>query len=310
MAKPKRRALTDAERQQRRAKDRQTATAAVEALKSSDGWQAWLRVRRRFHTYTLSNQLLIAMQRPDATRVAGFRAWLALGYCVRRGEKAIRIWTPIPPSKAKLEAWKAAGANAADKPRTLFRLGPVFDRSQVQELPPPAEPLNLEPPFELVTGDSLAWALPVLNEVGASIGSVVTFESLPEELGGFYEPATRRIVVNDCRAVNGRVAVLIHELAHALIRLDRQEDDPALSYAQEELVVESVAYTVCGACGLDVTGAAIPYLASWSERAELATIEKIAKLIDRLAHRIEDPLLTTSEGEQLKSVGAITQAAA
>jgi len=53
MAKPKRRPLTDAERQQRRAEDRQTATAAVEALKSSDGWQAWLKVRRRFHTYSL-----------------------------------------------------------------------------------------------------------------------------------------------------------------------------------------------------------------------------------------------------------------
>lgn len=209
MAKPKRRPLTDAKRQQRRDEDRRTATAAVEALKSSEGWQAWLTVRRRFHTYSLGNQLLIAMQRPDVTRVAGFRAWLALGYCVRRGGKAIRIWTPIPPSKTKLEAWKATGAVATDKPRTVFRLGSVFDRSQVQELPPPAEPVDLEPPFEPVTGDTLGWALPVLKDIGASIGSAVTFETLPEELGGFYERATRRIVVNDRRALNGRVAVLI-----------------------------------------------------------------------------------------------------
>jgi hypothetical protein len=56
---------------------------------------------------------------------------------------------------------------------------------------------------------------------------------------------------------------------------------------------KTVAYTVCGACGLDVAGAAVPYLASWSGQADLETIERTAKLIDRLARRIEDPLLTT-----------------
>ena len=291
MAKSRRRPLTDAEREQRRAEDRQTAMAAVEALKSSEGWTAWLRVRRRFHAYSLANQLLIALQRPDATRVAGFRAWLELGYCVRRGEKAIRIWTPIPPSKAKIEAWRADGADPAAKPTTFFRLGPVFDRSQVEELPPPAEPAPLDPPVEPVDGDSLAWAVPKLVELGASIGSPVTMEPLGGGIGGFYELATRRIVVDAGRSINGQVAVLIHELAHALVRSDREEGDPTLSYAEEELVVESVAYTVCGACGLDVAGAAIPYLASWSEQAELETIERTAKLIDRLARRIEDPLL-------------------
>jgi len=207
--------LTNAERAQRRAEDRQTAIAAVEALKSSDGWKAWLTVRRRFHTYSLGNQLLIAMQRHDATRVAGFRAWLTLGYCVRRGEKAIRIWTPIPPSNAKLEAWRAAGAVVADKPRTVFRLGPVFDRTQVEHLPPPVTPVNLDPPVVPVTGDSLAWALPVLEQVGTTIGSSVTLEPLPEKDGGFYELKTRRIVVNSRRSANGQVAVLVHELAHA-----------------------------------------------------------------------------------------------
>ncbi len=297
MATKKRSPLTDAEREQRRVQDRQTAMAAVEALKSSDGWRAWLRVRRRFHTYSLGNQLLIAMQCPDATRVAGFRAWLGLGYSVRRGEKAIRIWTPMPPSKRKLEAWKAAGANPSERPRTFFRLGPVFDRSQVEELPPPAEPADLEPPFVPIEGDLLASALAPLEQVGASIGSTVSFAPLAEELGGFYEPATGRIVVNARRTVNGQVAVLIHELAHAFLRHDRREDDPAFSYAQEELVVESVAYTVCGACGLDVAGATVPYLASWSEQAELETIERTARLIDRLARRIEDPLLSPQAAE-------------
>ena len=125
---PKRTQLTDAEREQRRAADREFVQQAVEQLRSSEGWQRWLTTRRHFHVYSLTNQLLIAAAMPHATRVAGFKAWLKLGYCVRRGERAvIRIWIPIPPSKAKLEAWRAAGADPAEKPRTFFRLGPVWD---------------------------------------------------------------------------------------------------------------------------------------------------------------------------------------
>jgi hypothetical protein len=59
--------------------------------------------------------------------VAGFRAWLKLGYCVRRGERALRIWAPITPTKAALEKWQSAGGDPRDRPRTHFRLGPVFD---------------------------------------------------------------------------------------------------------------------------------------------------------------------------------------
>jgi hypothetical protein len=81
---------TEAERQARRAADRQRAAAAVEALTSSDGWQAWLRTRSRFHNYSFTNQLLIAMQCPGATHVTGFRKWYELratrpcgvGHCV------------------------------------------------------------------------------------------------------------------------------------------------------------------------------------------------------------------------------------
>jgi hypothetical protein len=67
--------LSEADRAQRREADRQRSIQAVEALRSSSGWQEWLAARRHFHSYSLSNQLLIAMQCPQATRVAGFRAW-------------------------------------------------------------------------------------------------------------------------------------------------------------------------------------------------------------------------------------------
>src|SRR4051794_5724858 len=87
--------LTEAERAQRRARERELTAQAVEQLRTSAGWQAWVRVRARtgLRRYSLHNQLLIALQDPAATRVAGFRAWLALGYCVRKGQTCrIRVW--------------------------------------------------------------------------------------------------------------------------------------------------------------------------------------------------------------------------
>src|SRR3954452_9572073 len=105
--------LTDEVRRARREADREKAREAVEALRSTDGWKRWLSCRRHFHRYSLATQLLIAFQKPDAARVAGFRAWLRLGYSVRRGERALRIWVPLPPSKRALEEWKASGEDAA-----------------------------------------------------------------------------------------------------------------------------------------------------------------------------------------------------
>jgi len=103
------------------------------------------------------------------------------------------------------------------------------------------------------------------------------------------------------------VATLIHELAHALTALEREDEDPELSYAAEELVVESVAFTVSGSIGLDTIGESVPYLASWAQAAPLETIEATAKLIDRLARRIEDPLESaaeTAEAEENPCEGA------
>jgi hypothetical protein len=265
-----RRTLTEAERAQRREHDRQTMLAAVEQLRSSEGWQRWLTSRRHFRPYSLSNQLLIAYQRPSAQRVAGFRAWLAMGYCVMRGQRAIRIWAPMSPSKRAIAAWQAAGADPAERPRIWFKLAPVFDR------------------LSRVRSGDVADRLPALVALAGAIGSHVAFEPVAGDAHGYYELATRRIVIDTSLPANARVKTLVHELSHALLRAEPAEEDLALTRAEEELVVEATAYRVCGgALGLDTAGYSIPYLASWSQQTPLATIERRAGLIDRLARRIE-----------------------
>lgn len=312
MAKQTRKPLTDTEREERRRAERELLTSAVAQLKTSDGWLAWLRVRKAFRTYSMTNQLLIAMQNPNATRVAGFQKWLTLGRCVRKGEKAIRIFAPVPPSKKKLDEWRAAGSDPKERPRTLFKLASVFDVSQVDKLPPPAEVAELDAPFDLtVAGDELAELIEPdgpLHALAAELGYSLSFPA--REGGGsthgYCDPRARRIVVFADTTANSQAATAVHELAHALVRVDRQDADPVLDYAREELVAESVAYSVLASLGIDAGTSSIPYLASWSQTAPIETIEQHAKLIDRLAKRIEDAVLPSERGD----VGRLTDKAA
>ena len=98
--------LSEAERERRRTADRERLRQAAEQLLSSEGWQRWVRTRATngLSRYSFNNQLLIALQTGGtATFVAGFKAWLKLGYAVRKGERAIRIFAPMPLGSAREE---------------------------------------------------------------------------------------------------------------------------------------------------------------------------------------------------------------
>jgi len=202
----------------------------------------------------------------------------------------IRIWMPVPPGKKQLDAWQASGADPNERPRTWFRLGPVWDRSQVEPLPPPAEPVALDPPISEPDGDSLDWALPHLTALVNELGCTLVLEEHHADLGGLFAPATKVISINSAHTVNHQVKTLIHELAHGLMHLT-DRDGPDLSYAEEEIVVESIAFSVVGGLGIDTSGYSIPYLTSWSQDdADMEIVEACAELIDRHAKRIENAI--------------------
>ena len=135
--------LTDAEREQRRAADRERLKQAAEQLLTSDGWQRWVRLRSRagLARLSLSNQLLVALAQPDASFVAGFKAWLDLGYCVRKGEKAIRIIAPMPVKGRDRATGEETGETI-----TLFKGVSVFDAQRVEPLPRESEGVRDERP--------------------------------------------------------------------------------------------------------------------------------------------------------------------
>ena len=183
--------------------------------------------------------------------MAGFRAWLDLGWCVTKGSTAIRIWAPCPPSKRQLKAWRDAGADPDEKPRTGWRLASVFAQDQVAELPPPARPVPLEPPIAEIRGDSHEDLIAELVDLAGEIGYTVTFgDTGPAD--GLCNAKEKRIAVAERLEANGQLAALIHELAHALVAED--PDAPRLDYAQGELIAESVAFSCCQTIGLDTSG--------------------------------------------------------
>jgi antirestriction protein ArdC len=129
------RSLTDAERDARRRADRERIEQAARALLTSEGWQRWIRVRATngLSRYSLRNQWLIAIECHargiTPTYVAGFRAFLALNRCVRKGEKAIRILAPVAVKQRD-----NAGEETGEK-RVYFRTVPVFDVAMTEALP-------------------------------------------------------------------------------------------------------------------------------------------------------------------------------
>ena len=282
--------FTDQEREARRAEDRDRLAQAARALLDSEGWKRWVRTRATngLSRYSLNNQMLVALQAPGATYVAGFKAWLGLRYCVRKGERALRILAPVPLRKRTTQNDSAdadADEEGGERPRVTFKATAVFDRSQVDPLPD-CEPTPLEPPCEPLTGDSHAHLLEPLRAFCADeLGFSVEVRELSGSVGGWCDHAAREIVLDARVAPNAQLRTLIHESAHALGVSYR--DYPR---AQAEVIVDCTAYIVAASVGLDVGGESLPYVAGWGEEDSVEAVTRFAAVIDELAGRLEGVL--------------------
>lgn len=287
-----RRRLSDAEREERRRRDRERLEEATRSLLTSEGWRRWIEVRRNngLARYSLHNQLLIAheaVSRGISPRyVAGFRWWAEHGYRVRRGEKAIRILAPIRRRRRDPEADEDGYVVVG------FRGVPVFDVSQVEATP---DAISLEPPpAAAIDGESHAGYLPSVERLLARIGCVVRYER--DGVEGFYAPKRGEVVIESRLPGNARLRTLLHEAAHALVDRELLDEEERLPYATEEVVVETMGYLVASSVGLDTQGEAVRYVAGWS-REEAREIARLAELIDAGARRLEEALEVGASAE-------------
>jgi hypothetical protein len=286
VANTSRRRLTDEERDQRRRADRERLQTSAEQLLSSEGWQRWVRVRSQtgLARLSLSNQLLVALARPDATFVAGFKAWLRLGYSVKESERAIAIIAPVP-----IKQHEKLSNDETDNTRLLFKTVFVFDRTQVDPTNG-REQAPLGPPCEPLTGDSHAHLLAPTRSFAESLGFTVSFESIPGTTGGWCDQNARRIVVDADQPANARLRILIHETIHAL----------GVGYAEygrerAEVIVDTATHLACSSIGLRVDGETVPYVAGWGESGALEAVTAFATTIDELARQIETALAEPAE---------------
>lgn len=211
MAKKSSRHASEQKRAGRRRRDRERAREATEALLTTEGWQRWLRARAVFHSYSLQNTLLLAHQCAERgitpRRVGGFRAWLKLGRCVRKGESALWVMAPMAIKRREGEA-----EEPDDEKRVFFRSVPVFELSQTEPLPG-VEPEPLEPPSVPIDGDSHQHVLGPLSGLAAEIGYGMSYAELDGACGGFCDYRAKQIVIEQRLAPNAKVRVAVHELA-------------------------------------------------------------------------------------------------
>jgi len=294
-----RRGLTDQQRQDQRTEALTKLEQATEALLSSEGWRAWLRTRSVMHGYSANNTLLLWAQTLERdmplTHVAGFKAWLRLGRCVRKGERGLKVFAPMPVPKrdedSKPEPDAAAGGKP-ERPRMRFRLSTVFELSQTDVLPD-VEPAPLQPPRQPVEGDSHAHLLVPLEAFAAEIGYPV---ERVQDLGGpeaHCHHGEKAIRLVDAFPANHHVAALIHELAHAL-----QGPRPRGEYARNEVIVEATAFIVTQAAGLDSSPSSVSYISDWGGKDAMANVRAAVTEIDALAGRLQTVLEQVDQDDE------------
>ncbi|WP_251153611.1 ArdC-like ssDNA-binding domain-containing protein [Cellulosimicrobium sp. Marseille-Q4280] len=263
----------------------------VSELAHDENWLAYLDTMAKFHRYSMLNTLLIAAQRPGATKVAGFRKWKdELGRHVRKGEKGISIFAPktrrVPVTDAAGNPVKGENGKAKYEVRCIgFTTTTVFDVSQTDgpEMPAVTHDLSGEPPAGFTQDLEAA-----ITAQGYTIGS----EDLPGTARGYTDPRGKRVVVEASLSPAMRAKVLAHELGHIACghteRLEEYHSGHRGGRGQMEVEAESVAYALCRANGMstqvgDVSGT---YVAGWAGPAGSEAVKASANAVAKATRTV------------------------
>ena len=285
----------------------------ITELFESERYREYLRVMSKFHNYSFNNTLLIAMQKPDASLVAGFSAWKNnFGRNVMKGQKGIKIIAPSP-FKIKQEVEKIDPHTQKPiigkdgKPVTeekeikipAYKVVSVFDVSQTEgkELPDIA--------VDELTGDVERYrdffaALEKTSPVP------IGFEQIPGSSHGYYHLEDKRIAIQEGMSELQTLKTAIHEIAHAKLHdidlnAPENEQQPRVDRRTREVEAESVAYTVCQHYGLDTSDYSFGYVAGWSSGRELSelknSLETIRSAAAEIINSIDETLAELSKAQ-------------
>lgn len=282
----------------------------VEEYLQSDRYMELLRNFSRFHSYSLNNSILIMLQKPEATMIAGYTKWRDdFHRQVLPGEKGIKIYQPVSikvkVEKEKIDPFthqKITGPDGQpltetiEEKRTGFKIGYVFDKSQTEQIQG-KEVIDLEMVHELKSDVNGYQELKDAVIASSPVG--VRFEDITGGAKGYYSLADDVIVIQKDMPEAQTLKTIFHETAHSILHSTAQMDarkaegKEAFSREDREVQAESVAYIVADRYGLDTKEYSFPYVASWAGDAKkiLANLSEIKSaatvIIDRMDHQLE-----------------------
>lgn len=274
--------------------------AGMQDLFTSEKYMSYLQTLARFPRYSTRNVLLIHMQKPDATLVAGFQTWQSkFGRYVKRGEKGIKILAPTPFTVKKerqkmdpdthMPVLSSDGLPVTEEvelriPR--FKAIPVFDISQTDGKP--LQDLQL---VEELSGDVRHYEL-FLEALRAVSPLPISFKAFPPEQDGECEYGVG-IRIREGMSEIQTIAAIVHEITHAVLHdgtLQPEPDENAKpkDSRTKEVEAESVAYTVCQYYGIETSPNSLGYIAEWSKSRELKELNASLDIIRKTAVTLID----------------------
>lgn len=297
----------------------QNLETGVAELFTSERYQEYLKTMSKFHNYSFNNTLLIAMQRPDATLVTGYRNWQSMGRQVKKGEKGITIIAPAPIKRKKeqtvLDQDQKPVIGSDGKPKTeeveitlpCFKAITVFDIEQTT-----GEPIQtLAPEILTAAVEDFDLFLQAIQEISPV---PIRFDAIEGSANGYYHNLDKEIVIKKEMSQSQTLKTAIHETAHARLHDKEIMESQGIEKDRltKEVEAESVAYCVCSAFELDTSEYSFPYIAGWSSgkemrelKASMDVIRKTAgEMIDELTEKIEMML----EQKQEKLLAAVEAA--
>lgn len=263
----------------------------IQDLFQSDGYAKYLRTMAQFHRYSLGNTMLIYLQKPEATLVAGFDKWKdRFSRNVKKGEKGIRIIAPVPYRKTveqeKLDPVTGVPLLDADgmaiteeKVIRVPRFKPVtvFDVSQTYGKPLPELVSDL-------TGSVQGYEV-LMEALRRSSPVPITLKTMASNMDGSYNDKEKSIAIWEGMSEPQTISAVIHEMAHAKLhsRTPAENDKPAKDRGTAEVEAESVSYAVCGYYGIATGENSFGYVASWSKGKELNELKSALETINQTA---------------------------
>ena len=285
----------------------------LKELFDSEKYRSYLSTMSKFHNYSVNNTLLIAMQKPEASLVAGFRAWQKnFNRHVNKGEKGIRILAPTPyiikEERDKLDP--VTGEVMLDKegmPQTeevevkipAFRAVSVFDVSQTDGEPIP----ELEAKELLSTVEGYEDFIKAVTYVAPA---TISFEDIPGSSRGFFSPTENRIAVQEGMSESQTLKTMVHETAHSMLHSKEVDSDilvPVKDRNTKEVEAESIAFTVCSHFGIDTSEYSFGYIAGWSSGRDMkelkSSLDTIRKTASELIMGIEGQLIELQRDREI-----------